>query len=104
MPAPDPSPFALFLSCNPDGGLVARYGTRTFLGADRDATNPSRVKYYPERVVAVSVAEYRRFRREYNRAMTNGSVVRRTAAEWIEQNKPPEPAAPLPKKRKARSQ
>jgi len=70
------------------GRPVTRYGTRTFIGADRDLLPPHGMTYDTERVVAISQAEFSRYRREYNRAVNTGDLVKRTAAEWSAQQQP----------------
>ena len=87
------SRFALFVSCV-EGCLVTRYGTRTFIGAERRTDDPTVVDYHPEQVVAIPHDEHRKFRREYLRALREGSLVERTADEWLQQNRQDEPSAP----------
>ncbi len=65
-----------------------RYGTRTFIGADRGIEDPTKMVYDTKRVVALSVAELARYRREYRRAIRNGSLTERKVSEWTAQNKP----------------
>lgn len=77
--------FALFVS-SVEGSLVTRYGTATFIGAERSATDPRAVEWHPDQVVAIPHDEYRKFRREYLRALREGSLVERTADEWNRQN------------------
>jgi len=79
--------FALFVSCV-EGSVVMRYGTGTFIGAERVATPPG-LAFHPEIVVAIPHEEYRKYRREYNRALSDGSLAKRTPAQWLEQNAPP---------------
>jgi hypothetical protein len=86
------SQFALFVSCV-EGSLVTRYGTRTFIGAERATDDRRRVDYHPDQVVAIPVDEYRKFRREYLRALRDGSLVERTADEWQRQQQPASTAA-----------
>lgn len=83
--------FALFVSCV-EGSLVTRYGTRTFIGAERRADDPRVVDYHPEHVVAIPHDEFRKYRREYLRALREGSLVERTAAQWDAQNRQSAPA------------
>ena len=70
------------------GQVVQRYGTKTLLGCERDPADPSVVSWRPELVVAISADEARRFAKEYRRAVTAGSLVTRTAAEWRAQQEP----------------
>ena len=74
--------FGLFVSCV-DGQPVTRYGTRTLIGAQRNAREPTRIDYRPDQVVALTHAECAKYRHEYDRALSNGSLVRRTAADWL---------------------
>jgi hypothetical protein len=86
------SQFALFVSCV-EGSLVTRYGTRTFIGAERRTDDPRQIDYHPEQVVAIPHDEHRRYRREYLRALREGSLVERTEDEWQQQNRQDEPSA-----------
>lgn len=86
------SQFALFVSCV-EGHLVTRHGTRTFIGAERRADDPRRVDYHPEQIVAIPVDEHRKYRREYLRALREGSLVERTGDEWQRQQQPASTAA-----------
>jgi hypothetical protein len=79
--------FGLFVSCV-EGQPVTRFGTRVLIGAARDLTQPRKVNYDPKLIVAIPATEARRYHREYRRAIANGSLTERTAAEWREQNKP----------------
>lgn len=92
--------FALFVSCNEAAGPVTRFGTRTIIGGARNAKDPTRVEFTPELVVAIPHDEYNRYRREYDRALSNKSLVRRSVKQWRQQNQqregtpsPPETAA-----------
>jgi|SRR6187551_177323 len=82
--------FALFVSCV-EGSLVTRYGTRTFIGAERRTLEPNVVDYHPEQIVAIPHDEFRKYRREYTRALRDGSLVQRTADEWQRQNRQDQP-------------
>ena len=90
---------ALFVSAVP-GRLVTRYGTDTVIGGRRMPYTPrtlpggsinfwdrgrGTVKLDPEVVVALSHGEARRYRREYGRALRDGSLVERKRDEWIAQ-------------------
>jgi hypothetical protein len=86
--------FALFVSAV-DGQPVTRFGTRTLVGASRRQNEPTIIDYDPSRVIAISRGEYARYRREYERAIRDGSLTRRTVEDWQAQNAPP-PAAPPP--------
>lgn len=78
--------YALFVSCVA-GQPVTRYGTRTFIGAERRAKEPQVIDYDPTVVVAISHDEFRRYRKEYLRALNSGSLVTRDAADWHRQNR-----------------
>lgn len=82
--------FALFVSCV-EGSLVTRYGTGTFIGAERRADDPRQVDFHPDQVIAIPDDEFRKYRREYLRALREGSLRQRTEAEWQRQNATPEP-------------
>lgn len=84
--------FALYVSCV-EGAVVTRYGTRTFIGAERRALEPTVVDFHPDIVVAIPHDEFRKYRREYLRAMREGSLVERTADEWRAQNRQDQPTA-----------
>lgn len=73
--------FALFVSCV-EGAPVTRHGTRTFIGCERRALEPTIIDYHPEQIVAISHEEFRKYRREYLRALKDGSLVSHTADEW----------------------
>lgn len=81
--------FALFVS-SVDGQPVARWGSRTLIGASRSAATPTVVDYDTELVVAIPEDEYRKFSREYDRALGNGSLKRRDEKAWLAQNRQPE--------------
>jgi len=80
------SPFALFVS-SVEGSLVTRHGTRTFIGATRRAKEPTVIDWQPDVIVAFPHDEYRRYRREYDRALRDKSLAKRTEAEWRAQNR-----------------
>jgi hypothetical protein len=87
----DPAPaFALFVS-SVAGMPVTRFGTRTLIGAARRHLEPTIVDYTPELIVPLPADEYARYRREYNRALANGSLRRRSAEDWRAQNTPVTP-------------
>jgi hypothetical protein len=65
---------------------VTRFGSDVMIGAERDLVDRKLVRYTPEVVVAIPSEEARRYAREYRRAITDGSLTVRTAAEWITQN------------------
>ncbi len=87
--------FALFVS-SVDGHPVARWGTRTLVGAARRLLEPTVIDYTPELVVALPHTELARYRREYTRALAAGSLRLRTADDWRAQNAAPPAPAPAP--------
>jgi hypothetical protein len=66
------------------------------IGAERDLVDRKLVRYTPEVVVAIPSEEARRYAREYRRAITDGSLKIRTAAEWSAANAPAAPPEPEP--------
>ena len=78
--------FGLFVSCV-DGKPVTRFGTGTMIGATRSKATPDVVSYDPTQVVGIPHAEYDRHLRSYERALGNGSLKRRTAADYHAQEK-----------------
>lgn len=83
--------FAVYVS-SVEGCPVTRFGTRTLIGAARRVKEPTVIDYQPDVVVAITADEFNRYRREYQRALGNGSLKRRTIEEWQAQQAPPEPA------------
>lgn len=76
-------PFSLFVSCV-EGKPVTRYGSRTFIGAEREhGTNI--IHWFPDRVVAIPSTEHARYRREYDRVLRDGDLKVRTEADWLAQ-------------------
>lgn len=75
------SGFAKYYACNPEHGVVSRFGTSTFIGAERDPANPRAVKFDPSAVVGITVLEYARYRKEYDKAVANKSLVEKSAAD-----------------------
>lgn len=80
------APFALFVS-SVEGAPVTRFGTRTIIGATRSTLAPTVLVFDTEQIVAIPHDEYRRYRREYDRALDNGSLKRRAVADWEAQNR-----------------
>jgi hypothetical protein len=85
--------FGLYLSCV-TGQPVARFGSRVLIGAERDLTDRTEIHYRPEVIVGIPTAEARQYAREYRRAISDGSVLQRTAEDWIKQQTSPEAGAP----------
>ena len=94
----DPSKhFAAFVSATPEGGLVRRYGTEEHIGqtkgeeraprrssiadADKSVARPNGVD--PSIVVPLTHAEWQRYGNEYRRAIREGSLKERKAADWV---------------------
>ena len=73
--------FGLFVS-SVDGCPVARFGTKVLIGAVRQGSS---VTYNTKTIVPIPLAEARRYRREYERAIGNGSLRKRSAKAWREQ-------------------
>jgi hypothetical protein len=75
---------AKYVSCV-EGALVPRYaalggpGAMTFIGSVR---NGKKVDQNPDEVVVIPEAEFGRFRKEYLRALREGSLTERTAADY----------------------
>jgi hypothetical protein len=82
--------FALFVSCV-EGAVVQRYGTGTFIGAERRALEPTVIDYHPAIIVAIPHDEFRKYRREYLRAVRDGSLVEHTEQAWREQTRQKQP-------------
>lgn len=74
--------FSLFVS-SVEGALVTRYGSRTLIGATR---TPTSIEWDTELITAIPTDEYERFRREYDRALRDGSLVERSAEDWLAQH------------------
>lgn len=74
------SPFSLFVSCV-EGQLCTRYGSRTYIGAERDPKT-NEIHWFPDRIVAIPAAEHARFRKAYNRIVADGDVKVRSQADW----------------------
>jgi hypothetical protein len=74
--------FALFLRCVP-GRLVPLFGTPSYIGARR-AANTERadgaepITFDEERVQPITVQDYAKYRKEYDRALRDGSVAKAT--------------------------
>lgn len=57
-----------------DGRPVSRYGTRSFIGAERDSANPNKLIYATDAVVTIPRDEARLYRREYVRHLADGDL------------------------------
>lgn len=79
--------FAAFVSSN-EGHAVSRFGSAIggrhgeLIGATRDPSDPTCVTWDTDAIVPLTVAEYARYRREYERAIRHGALRRRTEAEY----------------------
>lgn len=83
--------FALYVSINPETPVpVSRFGSgiagsrsNTLIGGERDLMDPRKINYNPERVVGILTREYGAYRREYNRALKKGDLVKRTREDFL---------------------
>jgi hypothetical protein len=93
--------FALYVS-SMEGHLVTRYGAGargapSYIGARREAGDPTQIVWDPELVVALTADEVARHRLEYERELDAKALRRRTEAEFIAQvERETAPAAPPP--------
>jgi hypothetical protein len=62
-----------------DGHAVPRYGTRSFIGAER---GPEGFVFNTKAVVAIPVSDFARFAKEYMRALKSGALVERNEKDW----------------------
>lgn len=82
-----------FVSSNPDAGPVTRFsvpnspGGSVYIGAERDPANPKVVVFHAERIVAIPGDEFRRFAREYGRAIRDGGLVVHKREAWEAQSR-----------------
>lgn len=94
----------LYVSAGETGGIVKRYGSDSYIGATvtTDGVRPSgrpgpgRIVFNRAEVVMIPPAEYVRHRREYDKALADGDLVRRDEAAhkvWLEQVKADEAKA-----------
>lgn len=79
--------YGLFVSCV-RGCPVTRFGTRQWIGAERDSKNV--IHWFPERIVALTHHEARRYRKEYDRLIRDGELKVHTAADWLAQIEAPQ--------------
>lgn len=84
--------FALFVS-SVEGCPTTRFGTGTLIGATRTRANPRVIEYQTDQIVALTHAEYARYRREYSRAIRDGALRVRSVEEWQAQAEPTPPEA-----------
>jgi len=78
--------FGLFVS-SVEGHPVARFGTKTLIGADRDPDNAKKIRYRTKEIIAIPNAEADRYAREYARLINDEALVAHTADEWSEQQR-----------------
>lgn len=76
--------FGLFVS-SVEGRPVARFGTKTLIGAERDPSKPRKIVYRTKDIVPIPVDEAERYSREYGRLIADGDLVKHTADEWTKQ-------------------
>lgn len=68
----------VYVSCVP-GKLVTRFGTGTYIGA---LVAPSgAASFDPREVVAIPIAEWAKYTREYGRLLRGGDLIERSAQE-----------------------
>lgn len=87
--------FAKYYSSRAEGGLATRFGTGTYIGANRSHEDPKQVVFDETAVVGITVLEYARYRKEYEKAVKGGSLVERTAndlAAYLKSLEAPKPA------------
>ncbi len=83
------SPFAMYVSSK-KGRIVSRYGTATlmnanqWIGVSRDPKDPvwGELLWDEDAVTALTHAEVARFGREYEKSIAEGSLVKRTEADF----------------------
>jgi hypothetical protein len=75
----------LYLSCVLGKGVVTRFGATgaAFIGARRDPSAEGGIAYNPEQVVRVPGSDARRYAREYQRVLAEGSVRIRSREEYL---------------------
>lgn len=64
------------------GHLVTRYGTGLLIGASRDPKDPSKVSWDENEIVKLTPEEQAPYRREYARALRDGSLKQRKPADF----------------------
>ena len=79
--AAEPEP--IFVVSNPAEGPVTRYGTKTLIGCRRDLKNPRKLHFDTDEVVALPYAEYRKYLKEYNRAINSGALKKVDRAAYV---------------------
>lgn len=75
-----------------EGSLVTRFGTRSrreYIGAVRSIERPTEITWNTSQVVPIPLDEYMRFKRAYDRALADGSLKRRTKADYLDSLTPP---------------
>jgi hypothetical protein len=84
-PQPAAPTFSLYVS-SIEEFTVARFGTRSFIGAVRDPQDPTKITWTPDVIVPIPANEHQKYLREYTRALKPGGGLRvRTAAEYAAQ-------------------
>lgn len=74
------------------GRPVTRYGTGITIGGHRSRLSPNTIEWDTTTIVCIPAAEFLKYRREYTRALRDGSLKKTTAAAWRKQNAPPKPS------------
>jgi len=64
------------------GHHVTRYGTTTLIGATVDLDHPGNLRFDPDFVAAIPLAEYLAYKREYDRLIADGALKKRTPEEF----------------------
>jgi hypothetical protein len=54
------------------------------IGVERDPKNPKRLIYRTEEVTMIPAAEYAKFSAEYNRALRDKSLIRKSVQDFVE--------------------
>jgi hypothetical protein len=71
-----------YFAAVPEKGLVTRYGTGTYIGANRDHEDPRKINFTVGEVVAIPEAEYHRYRREYDKQVRSGALKKCTQRDF----------------------
>lgn len=71
------------------GRPVTRYGTGITIGGNRSKLTPNVIDWDEKTIVYIPPNEFLKYRREYLRALSDGSLKKTTAAAWRKQNAPP---------------
>jgi hypothetical protein len=55
------------------------------IGAERDPEKPDQIRWFPDRIIHIPEPEASVYAREYARALRDGSLRKRTEAEYLDQ-------------------